>query len=65
MLYKQGGLKRVRANLQSRVKKGAMSQDACDKAMALLKGELTYDSFKVCIRMKCVLSPNEGDLMYS
>ena len=43
----QGGMQRVRSNLQSRVKKGAMSQDAFDKAMSLLKGDLTYESFKV------------------
>lgn len=46
-LKTQGGMQRVRANLQSRVKKGAMSQAACDKALSLLKGELTYDAFKV------------------
>ena len=46
-LDSQGGLQRVRANLQSRVKKGAMSQSDLDKAMSLLKGELTYDNFKV------------------
>ncbi len=44
----------MRANLQSRVKKGAMSQAAFDKAMSLLKGELTYDNFKVraCARQQ-------------
>eukprot|EP00967_Tisochrysis_lutea_P035766 scaffold42956_cov17-Tisochrysis_lutea.AAC.2 len=46
ILEVQGGMQRVRANLQSRVKKGAMSQAAFDNAMSLLKGELTYDNFK-------------------
>mmetsp|Transcript_29048 Transcript_29048/g.78230 ORF Transcript_29048/g.78230 Transcript_29048/m.78230 type:complete len:724 (+) Transcript_29048:54-2225(+) len=44
--FLEGGMQRVRANLQSRVKKGAMSQAAFDNAMSLLKGELTYDNFK-------------------
>lgn len=43
----QGGLSRVRANLQSRVKKGALSAVASEQALSLLKGELTYDQFKV------------------
>ncbi|KAJ4841285.1 hypothetical protein Tsubulata_009570 [Turnera subulata] len=37
---------RVKANLQSRVKKGAMSQEKFDKTVSLLKGVLDYESFK-------------------
>ena len=42
----QDGMKRVQANLASRVKKGAMQQKAADAAMARLKGTLSYDDFK-------------------
>ncbi len=41
---------RVRANLESRVRKGAMSEEQARKALALLSGELTYDNFKVRAR---------------
>ncbi|KAG8369922.1 hypothetical protein BUALT_Bualt14G0063700 [Buddleja alternifolia] len=44
--FLQGGISRVRANLQSRVKKGQMSQDKLEKTLSLLKGALDYDSFK-------------------
>ena len=42
----QAGLGRVKANLGSRVKKGAMSQAAADKALGLLKGTLDYNDYK-------------------
>ena len=34
------------ANLQSRVKKGKMTQEKFGKAMSLLKGSLDYESFR-------------------
>lgn len=34
------------ANLQSRVKKGKMSQEKFEKTLNLLKGSLDYESFK-------------------
>lgn len=34
------------ANLQSRVKKGKMTQEKFDKTISLLKGTLDYGSFK-------------------
>lgn len=34
------------ANLQSRVKKGKMSQEKFEKTLSLVKGVLTYDVFK-------------------
>lgn len=34
------------ANLQSRVKKGAMTQEKFEKTFSLLKGVLDYESFK-------------------
>ena len=34
------------ANLQSRVKKGKMTQEKFEKTMSLLKGSLDYESFK-------------------
>lgn len=34
------------ANLQSRVKKGKMTQEKFDKTISLLKGVLDYESFK-------------------
>lgn len=34
------------ANLQSRVKKGKMSEDKFEKTMSLLQGALDYSSFK-------------------
>ncbi|GAA0152638.1 dehydrogenase [Lithospermum erythrorhizon] len=44
--FLQGGLGRVKANLQSRVKKGSMTQEKFDKTLSLLKGVLDYDSFR-------------------
>ncbi len=34
------------ANLQSRVKKGKMTQEKFEKTISLLKGALDYESFK-------------------
>ncbi|KAF5465456.1 hypothetical protein F2P56_015465 [Juglans regia] len=44
--FLQAGIGRVRANLQSRVKKGKMSQEKFEKTISLLKGALDYESFK-------------------
>ncbi|KAL1334836.1 hypothetical protein HN51_063788 [Arachis hypogaea] len=44
--FLDAGVNRVKANLQSRVKKGKMSQDKFEKTMSLLKGSLDYESFK-------------------
>lgn len=44
--FLQAGIGRVKANLQSRVKKGNMMQEKFEKAMSLLKGVLEYESFK-------------------
>ncbi|KAF2289158.1 hypothetical protein GH714_029166 [Hevea brasiliensis] len=44
--FLQAGIERVRANLQSRVKKGKMSQEKFEKTSSLLKGVLDYESFK-------------------
>ncbi|KAJ4722148.1 glyoxysomal fatty acid beta-oxidation multifunctional protein MFP-a-like [Melia azedarach] len=44
--FLQAGIGRVRANLQSRVKKGKMSQEKFEKTMSLLRGVLDYESFK-------------------
>jgi len=44
--FLDGGLARVKANLASRVKKGAMSAAEAEKVGARVKGVLTYDDFK-------------------
>ncbi|KAF2310949.1 hypothetical protein GH714_018712 [Hevea brasiliensis] len=44
--FLQAGIDRIRANLQSRVKKGKMSQEKFEKTFSLLKGVLDYESFK-------------------
>ncbi|XP_030545586.1 glyoxysomal fatty acid beta-oxidation multifunctional protein MFP-a [Rhodamnia argentea] len=44
--FLQAGIGRVKANLQSRVKKGSMTQEKFEKTMSLLKGVLDYESFK-------------------
>ncbi|WCJ23473.1 Fatty acid oxidation complex subunit alpha [Euphorbia peplus] len=44
--FLQAGLGRVKANLQSRVKKGKMSQEKFEKTLSLLKGSLDYESFR-------------------
>ncbi|KAL3829350.1 hypothetical protein ACJIZ3_018152 [Penstemon smallii] len=44
--FLQSGIARVKANLQSRVKKGQMSQEKFEKTLSLLKGALDYESFR-------------------
>ncbi|OIW21624.1 hypothetical protein TanjilG_06782 [Lupinus angustifolius] len=44
--FLDAGLNRVKANLQSRVKKGKMTQERFEKAISLLKGTIDYESFK-------------------
>ncbi|XP_060174043.1 glyoxysomal fatty acid beta-oxidation multifunctional protein MFP-a-like [Lycium barbarum] len=44
--FLQAGLGRVKANLQSSVKKGKMSQEKFEKTLSLLKGVLDYESFR-------------------
>ncbi|XP_010524718.1 PREDICTED: peroxisomal fatty acid beta-oxidation multifunctional protein MFP2 [Tarenaya hassleriana] len=44
--FLEAGIGRVRANLQSRVKKGNMSKEKFEKTMSLLKGVLDYESFR-------------------
>ncbi|KAJ6794134.1 peroxisomal fatty acid beta-oxidation multifunctional protein MFP2-like isoform X2 [Iris pallida] len=44
--FLQAGLGRVKANLQSRVKKGVMTQENCARTLTRLTGVLTYESFK-------------------
>lgn len=44
--FLEAGMGRVRANLASRVRKGAMSQAAADAAMARITGTLDYKDFK-------------------
>ncbi|CAN6468185.1 unnamed protein product [Victoria cruziana] len=44
--FLQAGIDRVRANLQSRVKKGKMSQEKFEKTFSLLKGVLDFESFQ-------------------
>lgn len=43
---------RVKSNLASRVKKGAMSQAAADAALARVKGALDYSDFKRWVQLK-------------
>ncbi|KAG6575075.1 hypothetical protein SDJN03_25714, partial [Cucurbita argyrosperma subsp. sororia] len=44
--FLEAGIGRVRANLQSRVRKGKMTSEKFEKAISLLKGVLDYESFK-------------------
>ncbi|KAJ7955127.1 glyoxysomal fatty acid beta-oxidation multifunctional protein MFP-a-like [Quillaja saponaria] len=44
--FLETGIGRVKANLQSRVKKGNMTQEKFEKTISLLKGSLDYESFK-------------------
>jgi enoyl-CoA hydratase/3-hydroxyacyl-CoA dehydrogenase len=44
--FLQAGVGRVRANLQSRVKKGKMTREKFEKTLSLLKGVLDYESFR-------------------
>lgn len=46
------------ANLQSRVKKGKMSQEKFEKTLSLVKGVLTYDDFK---SVDLVIEVRKGD----
>jgi hypothetical protein len=47
--FLDSGMKRIKANMDSRVKKKGMTPQARDAAMALIKGTLAYDGFKVCL----------------
>ncbi|XAR57066.1 3-hydroxyacyl-CoA dehydrogenase [Bertholletia excelsa] len=44
--FLEAGIGRVRANLQSRVKKGNMTQEKFERTFSLLKGVLDYESFR-------------------
>lgn len=44
--FLQAGIGRVKANLQSRVKKGRMTQEKFETTFSLLKGSLDYESFR-------------------
>ncbi|KAL3690855.1 hypothetical protein R1sor_004506 [Riccia sorocarpa] len=44
--FLEGGLGRIRSNLQSRVKKGQMTEEKMAKTLALVKGVLDYNDFK-------------------
>ncbi|KAL2922931.1 Glyoxysomal fatty acid beta-oxidation multifunctional protein MFP-a, partial [Bienertia sinuspersici] len=44
--FLEAGIGRVKANLQSRVKKGKMTEDKLEQTMSLLQGSLDYDSFR-------------------
>ncbi|KAK4759182.1 hypothetical protein SAY87_022313 [Trapa incisa] len=44
--FLEAGVGRVKANLQSRVKKGVMTPEKFEKTMTLLKGVLDYESFR-------------------
>jgi enoyl-CoA hydratase/3-hydroxyacyl-CoA dehydrogenase len=51
--FLDGGMQRIKANMDSRVKKKGMTPQQRDAAMARVKGTLTYDDFKVCPVMHC------------
>ncbi|KAE8736040.1 Glyoxysomal fatty acid beta-oxidation multifunctional protein MFP-a [Hibiscus syriacus] len=44
--FLEAGIGRVKANLQSRLKKGKMSQEKFEKTISLLTGVLDYESFR-------------------
>ena len=44
--FLDGGMTRIKSNLASRVKKGAMTQAQADAALARVKGALDYADFK-------------------
>ncbi|KAL5996179.1 hypothetical protein ACLOJK_026253 [Asimina triloba] len=44
--FLEAGIGRVKANLQSRVKKGKMTQEKFERTLSLLKGVLNYDNFR-------------------
>eukprot|EP00195_Chlamydomonas_chlamydogama_P011374 CAMPEP_0202900968 /NCGR_PEP_ID=MMETSP1392-20130828/12462_1 /ASSEMBLY_ACC=CAM_ASM_000868 /TAXON_ID=225041 /ORGANISM="Chlamydomonas chlamydogama, Strain SAG 11-48b" /LENGTH=718 /DNA_ID=CAMNT_0049587441 /DNA_START=176 /DNA_END=2332 /DNA_ORIENTATION=+ len=46
--FLDGGMARIKSNLASRVKKGAMKQADADAVMARVKGALDYADFKRC-----------------
>lgn len=46
--FLDGGMSRIKANLMSRVKKGAMSKEAAEAALGKVKGALDYADFKRC-----------------
>ncbi|PKA62965.1 Glyoxysomal fatty acid beta-oxidation multifunctional protein MFP-a [Apostasia shenzhenica] len=43
--FLRAGINRIRANLQSRVKKGKMTEENFEKSLSLVKGALDYESF--------------------
>ncbi|KAK8489483.1 hypothetical protein V6N12_013126 [Hibiscus sabdariffa] len=44
--FLEAGIGRVKANLQSRVKKGIMTQEKFEKTISLLRGVLDFESFR-------------------
>ncbi|XAR48694.1 3-hydroxyacyl-CoA dehydrogenase [Bertholletia excelsa] len=44
--FLEAGVNRVRANLQSHVKKGKMTKENSERTLSLLKGVLDYESFR-------------------
>ncbi|XVE65595.1 hypothetical protein DITRI_Ditri08aG0012800 [Diplodiscus trichospermus] len=44
--FLEAGIGRVKANLQSRVKKGKMTEEKFEKTISLLRGVLDYESFR-------------------
>ncbi|KAK2394935.1 peroxisomal fatty acid beta-oxidation multifunctional protein MFP2 [Trifolium repens] len=44
--FLEAGVNRVKANLQSRVKKGQMTKEKFEKTISLLKGTIDYEGFK-------------------
>ncbi|XP_058077096.1 peroxisomal fatty acid beta-oxidation multifunctional protein MFP2-like [Magnolia sinica] len=44
--FLEAGIGRIKANLQSRVKKGKLTQEKFERTLSLLKGALDYESFR-------------------
>ncbi|XP_061349079.1 glyoxysomal fatty acid beta-oxidation multifunctional protein MFP-a isoform X1 [Gastrolobium bilobum] len=44
--FLDAGINRIKANLQSRIKKGKMTQEKFENAITLVKGSLDYESFR-------------------
>lgn len=44
--FLQSGLERIKANLQSRVNKGKMSQEKFEKILSLVQGTVDYENFR-------------------
>ncbi|KAH1243613.1 Glyoxysomal fatty acid beta-oxidation multifunctional protein MFP-a [Glycine max] len=44
--FLDAGINRIKANLQSRVKKGKLTKENFEKTISLLKGSLDYESFR-------------------